>query len=164
VRLVGYLQQLFPNVRLVYLVRNGIEVVSSRMVFDGFKDRSFEWQCQVWAKAEEMARWGAEQKNFYLIRHESLLDPESASHVFTALSKWLDLKNDPRCSDALRTEIYHPTKFPAESQLVQSTCGRASPVGNSGLTNNAGSSQNIADRRWTILATKYLECEKLRKF
>jgi len=113
-RLVGYLPQLFPNVRIVYLVRNGIEVVSSRMVFEGFKEQPFEWQCEVWAKAEEMVRWGVEQDNFYLIRHDSLLDRESISHVFTDLWTWLGLKNDPRCADALSTETYHPTKFPSE--------------------------------------------------
>jgi hypothetical protein len=117
-RLVGYLQQLFPNVRIVYLVRNGIEVVSSRMVFEGFKGQSFQWQCEVWAKAQEMVRWGVEQDNFYLIRHESLLERESISQVFTGLWTWLGLKNDSRCADAMRAATYHPTKFPSEGSEV----------------------------------------------
>lgn len=114
-RLVGYLRELFPDVRLIYLVRNGIEVVSSRMVFEGFKDRPFAWQCEVWARAEEMARWGVEQDYFYLIRHESLLDRESISRVLAGLWSWLGLKNDPRCAEALATDSYHPTIFTGEA-------------------------------------------------
>lgn len=108
-RLVGYLRQLFPEVRLIYLVRNGIEVVSSRMVFEGFKDRPFAWQCEVWAQAEKMVRWGAAQNYFYLVRHESLLDRKSVTRVLAGLWSWLGLKNDPRCAEVMATNSYHPT-------------------------------------------------------
>lgn len=113
-RLVGYLRQLFPNIRLIYLVRNGIEVVSSRMVFEGFKDRPFEWQCEVWARSVDIARWGSEQDFFYLLRHESLLNPESTVHTLSELWSWLGLNNEPRCADVLQTHSYHPTTFPGE--------------------------------------------------
>jgi hypothetical protein len=114
-RLAEYLRQLFPDVRLVYLVRNGIEVVSSRMLFEGFKDGPFRWQCEVWAKAEGMVRWGVEQNYFYLIRHESLLDRDSISRVLTGLWSWLGLKDNPRCAEALTNSNYHPTTFASEA-------------------------------------------------
>ena len=114
-RLAEYLRQLFPEMRLVYLVRNGIEVVSSRMVFEGFKDRPFEWQCEVWAKSEKMARWGVKRDYFYLIRHESLLDEHSISRVLTGVWSWLGLKNDPCCAEALAANTFHPTTFAGEA-------------------------------------------------
>jgi len=117
-RLVGYFRQLFPDTRLIYLVRNGIEVVSSRMVFDGFKDRPFTWQCEVWAKAAEMVRWGVGQDYFYLIRHESLLEPQSIQRVFSDLWSWLGLKDDPKCAEALSNFTYHPTTFAGEAASV----------------------------------------------
>lgn len=126
-RLAEYLRQLFPEMRVIYLVRNGIEVVSSRMVFEGFKDRPFGWQCEVWAKAEEMVRWGVEQDFFFLIRHESLLDRRSTSLVLTELWSWLGLKNDQRCAEALAANIYHPTSFAGEtSSTAKNLLGRRS--------------------------------------
>lgn len=112
--LAEYLKELFPEMRLIYLVRNGIEVVSSRMVFDGFRERPFSWQCEIWARAEPMIRWGLEQDYFYLIRHESLLDRESVSQVFGDLWRWLGLKDDSRCLETLTGSIYHPTSFANE--------------------------------------------------
>ena len=113
-RLAGYLRQLFPEVRVVYIVRNGIEVVSSRMSFEGFKDRPIEWQCDVWAKSAEMAAWGQQQDNFFLIRHETLLNRETALHVFSSLWDWLGLKDEPVCVEALWSNSYHPTTFSGE--------------------------------------------------
>lgn len=113
--LVRYFRQLFPDTRLVYLVRDGVEVVSSRMVFDGFKDRPFTWQCEVWAKAEEMVRWGVGEDYFYLIRHESLLEPKSIQRVLSDLCSWLGLKYDTHCAEALSNNTYHPTTFGGEA-------------------------------------------------
>lgn len=113
--LVRYFRQLFPDTRLVYLVRDGVEVVSSRMVFDGFKDRPFTWQCEVWAKAEEMIRWGVGEDYFYLIRHESLLEPKSIQRVLSDLCSWLGLKYDTQCAEALSNNTYHPTTFGGEA-------------------------------------------------
>jgi Sulfotransferase family len=113
-RLAQYLKQLFPKARIVYIVRNGIEVVSSRMVFEGFKNRPFNWQCEVWAKAEETARWGQQQDNFFLIRHETLLDQDTTARVFDELWTWLGLKNDFRCVEALWSKSYHPTILSSE--------------------------------------------------
>jgi hypothetical protein len=118
--LAVYLRQLFPGVRIIYIVRNGIEVVSSRMVFEGFKDRPFAWQCEVWAKSEDMVRWGREQDNFFLIRHETLLDVESVSRVFNDFWTWLGIKNEQRCADALWHNSYHPTQFPSETPIAGS--------------------------------------------
>jgi hypothetical protein len=116
--LAGYLRQLFPALRIVYIVRNGIEVVSSRMLFEGFKDRPFEWQCEVWAKAAEMIRWGATQDHFFLIRHEELLSQNTSSRVLDNLWSFLGLKPEQRCADALRNQWYHPTKSPLEAAEV----------------------------------------------
>lgn len=40
---------LFPNVKFVYMVRNGMEVVYSMSRFVSFRDRSFERLCHDWA-------------------------------------------------------------------------------------------------------------------
>ena len=117
--LAGYLRQLFPALRIVYIVRNGIEVVSSRMLFEGFKDRPFEWQCEVWGKAAEMIRWGTTQDHFFLIRHEDLLSQNTSSRVLDNLWTFLGLKPEQRCADALRNQRYHPTKSPLEAAAAE---------------------------------------------
>ena len=111
-----YLLTLHPKTKFVYIVRNGIEVVSSRMSFSGFKDKTFEWQCEAWVKAEEIVRWGQSREDFFLIRHESLLDEHAAECVFRELFAWLNIDNDPECLQALTSNKFHPTKVSIENE------------------------------------------------
>jgi len=110
------LKILFPDSRIVYIVRNGIEVISSRLLFETFGHMTFEDHCRVWRNAEAMARWGAPRADFFLIRHEELLDEGSAGAVFDALWPFLELA---RCPDCLASLIgdrrAHPTVHPDES-------------------------------------------------
>ena len=42
----SHLLQVFPGAKVAYIVRDGIEVVASRMGFESFAADSFETQCQ----------------------------------------------------------------------------------------------------------------------
>lgn len=111
-----YLCKLFPGTKIIYLVRNGIEVVSSRIVFNGFKDKSFESQCEVWAKSRVMANWGSKKDEFFLVRHEELLNANWVELVFQKIWEWLGLLPDDHCVKSFCESKYHSTRFPLEGE------------------------------------------------
>ncbi len=103
-----FLKDLFPNSRIVYIVRNGIEVVASRCLFPGFQHFSFEDNCREWARSVSMVHWGHHRSDFLLIRHERLTGDEACSSI-RAVLEWLGLPNDPACCLALDQQYFHPT-------------------------------------------------------
>jgi hypothetical protein len=103
------LGRIFPGVRVVYLVRNGIEVVSSRLRFDSFAALPYAQHCRVWARSVEMGEWGRDRDDFLLVRHEHLLDADRLARVFAALWSFAGLPPEPRCADRLLSRCYHPT-------------------------------------------------------
>ncbi|MGI9518528.1 MAG: sulfotransferase, partial [Pirellulaceae bacterium] len=72
----------FPGVHFANIVRNGIEVVASRMVHRSLGQHSFEEHCTAWAAARPMAEWGAGREDFTLIRHEQLLGESTCRSMF----------------------------------------------------------------------------------
>ena len=104
-----YLRRLFAGARVVYLVRNGIEVVSSRMRHHGFADQPFTQHCDFWAEAADMARWGETRGDFRLIRHEDLLAADSVERVLDELWSWAGLPAEQACIDHILNVTHHPT-------------------------------------------------------
>jgi len=109
-----YLCRIFPGTRIVYVVRNGIEVVASRMVFHGFMDKPFEWQCEVWSQTQALAQWGEGRADFIGVRHEQLLEPTSAEPTYRSIFEKIGLPFHQRCLDMLLEKQFHPTSFPGE--------------------------------------------------
>ena len=109
-----YLCRIFPGTRIVYIVRNGVEVVASRMVFHGFMDKPFEWQCEVWSQTQALAEWGADRDDFTLVRHEELLSPVSAERTYRRIFERLGLPFHQGSLDMLLERHFHPTSFPGE--------------------------------------------------
>jgi hypothetical protein len=111
----GYLCQLFPGrpgaarTRIVYLVRNGIEVVSSRLRFGNFVDLPFRQHCEVWARSVEMAEWGRDRDDFMLLRHEHLLEAETLAESLEAFWTFAGLPAEPKIFERLLNVCYHPT-------------------------------------------------------
>lgn len=101
--------RIFPGVRVVYLVRNGIEVVSSRLRFDSFAGLPYQQHCRVWSRSVEMAEWGRDREDFLLLRHERLLAPETLAETLDTLWSFTCLPPEPRCCDRLLKTCYHPT-------------------------------------------------------
>ncbi len=104
-----YLVRLVPGVRIVYLVRNGIEVIASRLRYDGFRHFTFEQNCDTWSGAHDMARWGEPCGNFHLLRHERLLPPHGPERTLNELLSFLGLDPNPTVLAHLRDTAYHPT-------------------------------------------------------
>jgi hypothetical protein len=105
----GYLVRLFPGVRIVYVVRNGIEVVASRMRYDGFKHQPFDAHAGVWSRAMQMAQWGEQRDDFLLVRHENLIADTGPEDETARICRFLALPYAEACARNLREKEYHPT-------------------------------------------------------
>ncbi len=74
--------ELFPKLFISNIVRNGIEVVASRIKHSKIGRFSFKEHCFAWADAMAMAKWGEANPGFVIFRHEDLIDQESTKDAF----------------------------------------------------------------------------------
>lgn len=126
-----YVRQVFPGVRFLHLVRNGIEVVASRMKFESFAQAPFESHCDVWAANLGMldyglGRSGAGRADYMLVRHEHLLDAEEAPRVMSDIWRFTGLAPCAAATEHLLSTVYHPTDAGA---AVKATGKSAAEVG-----------------------------------
>lgn len=105
----AYLVRLFPRVRIIYIVRNGIEVVSSRVRFEPFRHRDVASHSETWRLAYDMARWGEGRREFLVVRHEWLVDADGPERMMGTILPFLGLGAHAPCVDAFREELVHPT-------------------------------------------------------
>ncbi|MBX3360240.1 MAG: sulfotransferase [Phycisphaeraceae bacterium] len=111
------LLRLFPHARIIYIVRNGIEVVGSRLRFAPFSSRDVGSHAQTWRTAHDMARWGEHRPEFLLVRHEWLLAPDGPERMMRAILPFLGLPHHTPCTDHFRSELVHPTSDRPDSIL-----------------------------------------------
>jgi hypothetical protein len=104
-----YLTKLFPQMKLVLIVRNGIEVVASRMRYDGFKHAPFESHAATWKSTAELAEWGRTRNDFMLVRHEQMISAAGATSSMSRLFEFLGLRPHAACVQHLCQKYYHPT-------------------------------------------------------
>ena len=100
---LDYLGQLFPNSKVVCLVRNGIEVVCSRLKFDSFSHLGFRSHCETWVRSAAMLDWGLRnQEQFFLFRHEWCYDPELVARKINQMLQWTGLPASSAVVDNIR--------------------------------------------------------------
>jgi hypothetical protein len=69
---------LYPGAKVLYIVRNGLDVVHSRTRFHGFRDLPFESHCYTWTEAVEDYRHLVDAEASMLVRHDRLVaEPEA---------------------------------------------------------------------------------------
>ena len=106
----------FPSVSIVYIVRNGIEVVSSFVSFPGFRHIPFEQCCRNWALRYDMAQYAIYNDHATLVRYEWLEnDVDKFSDGLTEALKRTGLAFDSECLKPL-AKRFHPTRFEGESR------------------------------------------------
>ena len=113
--LLDYLVQVFPQAKILGLVRNGIEVVNSRTRYTSFAAAEFEQQCAVWTRSQGVVQWG--QKNpeqFRLFRHEWMYDLDM-DRKLEELFSWLQISRSPEVAANLTNVLTHPTSDTAKS-------------------------------------------------
>ncbi|GAA4467437.1 sulfotransferase [Novipirellula rosea] len=110
------LKDAFPRLAICYIVRNGIEVVSSYNSFRGFKDMTFEDVCKLWSLRQDMLQYQSSQSHIFLFRHEWLIDElEAFKRQMADAFQSIGLNFDEACLAPLSTR-FHPTRFIGEDR------------------------------------------------
>ena len=107
---LDYMRQVFPGCKFVSLVRNGIEVVSSRMKYPSFAAASFSAHCQVWNRSAEVHRWAScNPEDCLILRHEWFYQPQRMNQWMLKLSNMLGIEYSPLPEQAILQSLQHPT-------------------------------------------------------
>ncbi len=70
--------RLYPDIRILYIFRNGYEVIQSRSQFRGMSKSSFEENCKTWAKHVEKYAYLMIIDEAISVRHEEIVyNPET---------------------------------------------------------------------------------------
>lgn len=105
-----YMLEVFQDCKLVYLVRNGIEVIASRQRYASFAGSTFEQQCDVWLRTGGMLEWGRQYPDrFREFRYEWLVDESRIYQSFSELFEWIGLEQTDVCAKHVLSNRYHPT-------------------------------------------------------
>lgn len=115
---LDYLCQLFPEAKILCLVRNGIEVVASRMRYASFSANEFSSHCNVWVRSQSVFKWGqANPERFQLIRHEWFYDSDQITQGLHRLYDCLGIPPFPGVADNILGKLRHPTEVDADSSV-----------------------------------------------
>lgn len=103
---LDYLCQIFPNAKVLCLVRNGLEVICSRMKFQSFCELEFHSHCQTWCRSNDMLDWGARNPDrFFLFRHEWTLESKLVEEKLNELFAWAGTSSCSAVVDNIRNVI-----------------------------------------------------------
>ncbi len=127
-----YLTEALTTTRVVCLVRNGVEVIASRMKHEHFGSDDFERHCHVWTNAAAMSDWCADRSDSIVIRYERLkADPVS---VCDEIAHLMGIEPSAAPGAHLRQHTYHPTDHggpawaswtDAHRRTFETLCGEA---------------------------------------
>ena len=107
--------QLYPDARLIYIIRNGCDVVQSRTRFKPFADRPFTSHCEDWAGAVAQYRFVIDERKSTQVRHEHLVsNPEG---VLDEVHDAAGLSRHPAPARYVRGTILHPLSEDGERQV-----------------------------------------------
>lgn len=105
-----YLFELLPGGRMLYLIRDGIDVICSRQKFHGFQHYSFVEHCEVWMQAVSMVSWVESRKQQACVfRYEWMLDPTVLTTELSKVFEFMGLRDCPEVIKHILSHRYHPT-------------------------------------------------------
>lgn len=111
-----FLPQFFPKLQIVNIVRNGLEVVASRMAHKHIGACSFEEHCLAWASCIDVISWGEPHDFFHLIRQEDFLNEERTQRVFEELYPSMGLPTCRRSVVFVGRRKINTTRLESESE------------------------------------------------
>jgi len=97
--------ELFDEVRIVYIMRNGIEVINSARNFSGFSNLSFEEHCQRWKGNIEGSEYLFDLPMVSVVKHDQLVANPQAT--FQSIYKDLKLSDDTAPADFINTNLFN---------------------------------------------------------
>ena len=62
-----FLQTIFPDAKVIGLIRDGVDMILSRQNYKSFKQNTFESHCQTWIRTQPVIAWGERNADLSLI-------------------------------------------------------------------------------------------------
>jgi hypothetical protein len=107
------LLRLYPHARLIYIYRNGFEVVRSRTRFGRMSQRTFDDHCRAWAEGADRYAYLSELEAAITVRQEDLLaHPEE---TLGDIQRFIGIEPSPRPAAFARTTLVHPLDEPTRT-------------------------------------------------
>jgi len=105
---------IYPEARFLWIVRNGLAVVSSRTRFKGFKGLEFEKQCETWADSIEKYDYVQKTDRALELRHEDLVaDPDA---LFARVLEFLQVRQHTGPGRFAKSTLIHPLDQKTQAQ------------------------------------------------
>jgi hypothetical protein len=109
------LTRLYPNIKFIYMFRNGYDVVNSRSRFRGMSSASFEEHCRVWAAHTEKYAYLCEMEEAVPVRQEDVAaDPDG---VFQRVQAFIGLPFEDGPSKFAKSTLIHSLDRKTEQQV-----------------------------------------------
>ena len=93
------------ELRIIYVIRNGIEVVNSARNFKGFADLSFEQLCSRWVNNITQCDYVNESNNCAVIKHHEMV--ENPGSVFESVFKKLSISQDKGPAEFIAKTLFN---------------------------------------------------------
>lgn len=98
-------KEIFGEVRISYIMRNGIEVINSARNFEGFAALSFEEHCRRWKENIESSEYLFDYPLVSVVKHDQLV--ADAENTFASIFSSLDLDADAAPADFINTNLFN---------------------------------------------------------
>jgi len=107
-----FLQNVFPDAKVLGLIRDGVDVVLSRQNHSSFKTGTFETHCRTWVRTQPVVQWGQQNaEHFRLFRYQTFSDREQLANRFTEIFDWLQINRSDAPLEHASEKTYHPTEL-----------------------------------------------------
>jgi len=107
---LDYMIDLFPGSKFVGLIRNGIEVVSSRTEYQSFAAGEFASHCEVWNRSAAVFQWGQKHSDcFRQVRQEWFYAPEKLRQWMEEFCPWMSVEFSEEPQKGILGTLRHPT-------------------------------------------------------
>jgi len=108
------LRAIYPEAWFLWIVRNGLAVVSSRIRFKGFKALEFQKQCETWASSIEKYAYVRNTDRALELRHEDLVaDPDV---FFARVQEFLRVRQHQGPAQFAKSTLIHPLDQKTQAQ------------------------------------------------
>jgi len=108
-------QNIFPGMKMLYIMRNGIEVVNSTRNFHGFSNLSFEDCCRRWAGSIQANQFMENRADVaFIMHHHMVTDPVAV--LGDAFSK-LGMAKDSKPGEYIKSNIFNSSFDSKESNI-----------------------------------------------
>ena len=100
------LRWLYPKAKIIYIYRNGIDVVYSMTKYGTFSTRDFETLCKLWDNCINKFSFLLDFPDSITVRYEDFLN--SPKIVFRQICDFLNIENDNRPEEYTANNMLHP--------------------------------------------------------